>query len=58
MKLYELKQHQKFKHNNVDDVVNNEVFTFEKVDGMYARIYNEQGQLGFVACYVDVEIVE
>lgn len=58
MKLYELKPNQKFKFHNVDDVVNNKVFTFEKVDGMYARIYNEQGQLDFVACYVDVEVVK
>lgn len=52
MKLYELKPNQKFKFHNVDGV-----FTFEKVDGVYARIYNEQGQLDFVACYVDVEVV-
>ena len=58
MKLYELKTNQKFKFPMLGDAVNNEVFTFEKVDGMYARIYNEKGQLDFVACYVDVEVIE
>lgn len=53
MKLYELKSGQKFKLSNSDEVV-----TFEKVDGMYARVFTEDGELDFIACYADVEIVK
>ena len=40
MKLYELKSGQKFKLPNLDGV-----FTFEKVDGMYARVFTENGEI-------------
>ena len=43
MKLYELKSGQKFKLLNLD-----EVFTFEKVDGMYARIITPKGEIDFI----------
>lgn len=52
MKLYELKSGQKFKLTNLD-----EVFTFRKVDGMYAQIYTQTGELDFIACYVEVILV-
>lgn len=53
MKLYELKSGQKFKLPNLD-----EVFTFEKVDGMYARVFTGNDELDFIACYVDVNVVK
>ena len=53
MKLYELKSGQKFKLLNLD-----EVLIFEKVDGMYARVITPTGELDFIACYVDVELVK
>ena len=53
MKLYELKSGQKFKLTNLD-----EVFTFRKVDGMYAQIYIQAGELDFISCYVEVVLVE
>lgn len=52
MKLYELKSGQKFRLTNTD-----EIFTFRKVDGMYAQIYTQQGELTFIACYVTVEVI-
>ena len=53
MKLYKLKSGQKFKLSNLDGV-----FTFEKVDGMYARIITPTGEIDFIACYVDVKVVK
>lgn len=53
MKLYELKSGQKFKLLDL-----NEVFTFEKVDGMYARIFTPTGELAFITCYVEVLLCE
>ena len=53
MKLYKLKSGQKFKLPNLDGV-----FTFEKVDGMYARIITPTGEIDFIACYVDVKVVK
>ena len=53
MKLYELKSGQKFKLPNLD-----EVFTFEKVDGMYARAITPTGELDFITCYADVKVVK
>lgn len=52
MKLYELKRGQKFKMQNVDGE-----FIFDKVDGMYARIFDKGNQLRFIACYVEVEVI-
>lgn len=43
MKLYELKSGQKFKLLNLD-----EVLTFEKVDGMCARVITPTGELDFI----------
>ena len=53
MKLYELKSGQKFKLLNLD-----EVFTFEKVDGLYARVITQTGEIDFIACYADVKVVK
>ena len=53
MKLYDLKSGQKFKLLNLD-----EVLTFEKVDGMYARIITQTGEIDFIACFVDVNVVK
>lgn len=53
MKLYELKSGQKFKLTNLD-----EVFTFDKVDGMYARVFTQTGELEYIACYAEVLLIE
>lgn len=35
-----------------------EVFTFEKMDGMYARQYDERGELQIFLTDEDVEVIE
>ena len=52
MKLYELKKGQRFHLKNVDGV-----FTFLKIDGMYANILNADGELIFYAAYAECTLV-
>lgn len=52
MKLYELKEGQRFHLKNVDGV-----FTFLKIDGMYANILNADGELIFYAAYAECTLV-
>ena len=52
MRLYELKQGQKFRLSNTDTVL-----IFHKVDGMYAIVFTEDGERGYIACYVEVGLL-
>ena len=52
MKLYELKQGDKFKLSNVGGM-----FEFIKVDGMYAQVLLK-GELEYIACFTEVILLE
>ena len=52
MKLWDLKRGQRFRMPPEQCV-----WTFEKMDGMYARCFNERGELSIFTTPDDVEVI-
>lgn len=48
MKLYELLRNTKFKFNGIE-------YTLERIDGMYSRCFDSEGNLIHLAAYSEIE---